>query len=51
MLRKAIRWGIIGAALVAPLMSGCLNTNLADGCQFALDCPPDGGADAGGDEG
>jgi hypothetical protein len=47
MLRNAIRWGIIAAALAAPFMGACLNTSFAENCHILENCPPpDGGPDA-----
>jgi hypothetical protein len=53
MLRTAIQWGTVTAALAAPLLVlgclvlGCLDDHTAEECQYIGTCLlPDAGADA-----
>jgi hypothetical protein len=47
-LRRAIRWGIVSAALLAPFAVGaCIDDHEAEQCVYTFSCPPPDAGDGG----
>jgi hypothetical protein len=47
MLERLVRWAIVGAGLMAPLVGACADEHTADDCMLTDRCPPPDAGDAG----